>query len=96
MSQPICKHCGQPIGPSALRGGVYLSAQRRRVFDMIKKRPGLSALELAAFLYPDKPAAAGAKAVIQTVHHINDQLASTNVRIKKCGYRIEGDTGGEK
>jgi hypothetical protein len=88
-----CPKCGQPIPEKDLRGGVFLSPQRRRIFDTIRKNPGMTAMELAELLYPDKPPAVAAKTVAQTVHHINDQLASTetDLRIKRRGYRIEGD-----
>lgn len=84
-----CSKCGQPLPPEGMRGGVFLTPQRRRIFDAVQKHPGLSARELAPLIYPDKPPLVAAKTIASTINQINSQLASTDVRISRAGYRVE-------
>ena len=91
MCKELCHACGQPL-PSEVRGGVYLPPRKVRIFDTIKKHPGITTEGVQANCYPFEMSL---NAIRVHVCQINDILASTDVKIRikgapHRGYRITG------
>lgn len=85
-----CPHCGQHM-PSNIRYGVRLSPMKLRMFDAIKRNPGITQRQINDICYPGKKITKNT--ISAHVGQINDLYAHTNIKIvgyQYSGYRIEG------
>jgi hypothetical protein len=93
-----CPHCGQPVAdvpPEA----VALSPLRRRLVDLVRRRPGITVEGLAEALYADDPDGGpedGVRAVRSVVRHANAALRPHGWRVARArvwgaGYRLTRD-----
>jgi hypothetical protein len=73
----VCPCCKQPL-PSQERAGVYMPPQKAKIFDAVRKFPGLTADELNSKCFGGST---GKNTVRQHIKQINDLLESTDIRI---------------
>lgn len=94
-----CPCCGQPVAdvpPEA----VMPSPLRRRLVDLVRRRPGITVEALADALYADDPDGGpenGTLAVRSVIRHANATLRQHGWRIARsrvwgAGYRLMKDT----
>jgi hypothetical protein len=86
-----CPHCGQVIVPTGLR----LPPLKRCIFNLVRRRPGITAEELRSLVWASDPNCGpeNHKAVHVHVFQLNQLLAPAGITIrgsKSFGYRIEG------
>ena len=83
----ICPSCGQPIPPTGLR----LPPLKAKLFEIVRKHPGISSEELRTRLWADDPAGGQEDRKVLHVHinQTNHRLAPHGLRIRfRGGYRI--------
>lgn len=80
-----CPHCGQRL--PEMRVGIRLSLKKARIFDLIKRQPGINTRELVnRFDFKTR------NAVRVHIAQINDILVQTDYRLRGTrgyGYRLE-------
>jgi hypothetical protein len=86
----ICPRCGQPIIPSDL----VLPRVKRRIFELIRRRPGINADTVAALTWAEDPnGGRDRKTVHVHIHQLNRwHLAQHGLQIcGSCsgGYRVQ-------
>jgi hypothetical protein len=87
MNLPVCSHCGQPVLPPELP--LPLPRLKRRLFDAVRRRPGIDAETLRGLVWADDPN--GGPESFSALHvHVN-QL---NATLRPLGLRIRGRPGG--
>jgi DNA-binding response OmpR family regulator len=85
-----CRYCGQSMPSSRTREGVYLTPTRIRIWDAIKRRPGISSEELAWVIY-GCDSQTGRGTVRAHIVHMRNDFMDTSITIKGSsgnGYRI--------
>jgi hypothetical protein len=92
MSQKptICPCCGQPVAPT----GLVLPRVKARIFDLIRRRPGISADALAALVWAeDANGGCDRKTIHAHIWQLNHQwLVKYGLQIRgSCsgGYRVQ-------
>ena len=75
----ICHHCGQPLPPRK-RGGVYLPPLKVKIYDAIRRSPGISTERLAHKVYGEASLPT-LRLVRVHVCQINDLLAGSGIAI---------------
>jgi len=88
--QPICDACGQPV---LVRSELPpLPPIKERIFDAVKRRPGISAEELRCIVWADDPAGGPEDRKCLHVHvsQLNHLLAPLGIMVRSQGggYRI--------
>jgi len=80
-----CPHCGQRM---LIRHGAKLSPRLADIFDLIEHSGdrGVSMEVLVSVFYTGKSKRDAENCVRVNISHINDMLASTNVRVRKFEY----------
>lgn len=48
-----CKCCGQVIPPKGLPAGIRLSPLKTRIWETVRRHPGLTCAEMHTLVYPD-------------------------------------------
>lgn len=89
----ICQCCGQPIPET--RHGVVLPAMKTRIFDLVKRSPGINRAELSKIVYNTNTDVSRRNIGIH-IHQINQYFLDGPVRIhglRGYGYSIKA-TGG--
>jgi hypothetical protein len=88
----FCPACGQVVIPDGLR----LPPTKRRIFEAVQRRPGISADELRAAVWADDPNGGpeDRKVIHVHVHQLNRLLAPLGIRVRApfgagAGYRIQ-------
>ena len=88
----ICSHCGQPIPPKGLR----LPPIKQRIYDAVKRRPGITAQELRDWVWADDPNGGPESRKVLHVHvsQLNHLLAPLGIMVRSQGggYRIRSVT----
>ena len=86
MGTTFCPHCHQRM-PKSTRVGVALTELKARIFDMIKRRDGVTKddINIAIFDGTAKP-----DTIKAHIWQINDALMDTGVRIRSFGKRPDG------
>jgi hypothetical protein len=83
-----CSSCGQPIAPTGLR----LPPIKARIYEAVKRCPGISAEELRCTVWADDPNGGPEDRKCLHVHvwQLNSQLRPLGimVRAQNGGYRI--------
>jgi hypothetical protein len=84
-----CPTCGQILIPS----GPILSPTKRRIFDTVRRCPGISAEELRCSVWSDNPSGGpeNPKVLHVHVHQLNRLLAPLGIVVRggvTSGYRI--------
>jgi hypothetical protein len=80
-----CSKCGQPIIPADL----VLPPVKRRIFDLIRRRPGIDAESLRALAWDDVGGGPETRSNIHVhIFQINRRLRSLGLRV--CGSRSGG------
>jgi hypothetical protein len=84
----ICSTCGQPIPPTGLR----LPKIKARIYELVKRRPGITAQELRDLVWAhDIDGGPECRHTIFVhVAQLNDLLRSHGIRVRSegGGYRI--------
>jgi hypothetical protein len=82
-----CPHCGQPIAPTGLR----LPPIKSRIYEAVRRRPGISAEELRGLVWngPDG-GPENIKCLHVHVHQLNNLLAPHGIMVRSQGggYQI--------
>ena len=87
MAQPdICPHCGQPIVPA----GLALPAIKARIYEAVRRRPGISAETLRGIVWDDPSGGPDCRHTIYVhIYQTNRILAPHGLKIRfQNGYRI--------
>jgi hypothetical protein len=92
MSQKTttCPCCGQPVIPA----GLMLPRVKTRIFDLIRRRPGISAETLAALVWAEDPnGGRDRKTIYVHISQLNHRwLAKHGVQIRgscSAGYHVQ-------
>jgi hypothetical protein len=90
VSITCCPGCGRPVP----RGDLDLPHVKRRIFDLVNQRPGISAERLCELVWADDPSGgpeSGRKAIHVHVNQLNRRLASFGIAVRgslTAGYRL--------
>jgi hypothetical protein len=90
MNIICCPGCGRPVP----RGDLDLPHVKRRIFDLVNQRPGISAERLCELVWADDPSGgpeSGRKAIHVHVNQLNRRLASFGIAVRgslTAGYRL--------
>lgn len=93
-----CPCCGAPVPVDAWDEALaQLSPQQRRIAEIVARRPGLPADDLAQAVHagdPDGGPLTAARCVMTQIHRVNAKLGGTGFRIsagrgRRWGYRVE-------
>jgi hypothetical protein len=85
----ICSTCGQPIVPAELP----LPPLKRRLFDAVRRRPGIDAESLRVQVWANDPTGGpeNPKVLHVHVHQLNQLLAARGLEVRgshSAGYRV--------
>jgi hypothetical protein len=88
---PICPRCGQPVIPPNLPN---LSPIKARIFDAVRRHPGIDAESLRAIAWSDDPCGGpeDRKVIHVHVHQLNRSLAPLGIAVRGSisnGYRVQ-------
>jgi hypothetical protein len=87
--QPICEACGQPV---LIRSELPpLTPIQQAIFDIVRKRPGLSAERLRSLVWDDPSGGPESRnAIFVHVSGLNKRLAPLGVTVRSQGggYQI--------
>jgi len=84
-SQPVCEACGQPV---LQRSELPpLPPIKHKIFDAVRKRPGISAEELRCIAWANDPAGGPEDRKVLHVHvsQMNKQLAPYGLTVRSAG-----------
>lgn len=87
--QPVCESCGQPV---LMRSeSPPLPPIKQRIFDVVKRRPGINAEELRCFVWDDPSGGPENRKVLHVhVAQLNQLLAPLGIMVRSQGggYQI--------
>lgn len=85
MIARYCPTCGQPI----TLDGLPLPPIKRRIYDLVRKHPGLNARELHDLVWAtDRNGGPGPRGLYVHIAHLNKMLRGAVVRSGGRGYRV--------
>lgn len=92
VEDDVCKCCGQKL--KLVRNGVPLSPMMTKIFDAIKRNPGISTIEIVRHVYgwedPKKN-----QVIYTRIYEINDRFSATDIAISSggafTGWTIKGE-----
>jgi hypothetical protein len=82
----ICSHCGQPIPPKGLR----LPPIKQRIYDAVKRRPGITAQELRDWVWADDPDGGP----LTDTKCLHTHVAQLNALLRPLGIMVRSQGGG--
>jgi hypothetical protein len=88
QTQPICEACGQPV---LIRSELPpLTPIQQAIFDIVRKRPGVSAERLRSLVWGASGGPESRSAIFVHVSGLNKRLAPLGVMIRSQGggYQI--------
>lgn len=90
MSPAFCPECHQRLPKDETVDGVRLTKFKAKLFELVKRQPGMSARELAREVYQGEIRVDQARAIRAHVSQTNVELELGNARVRLKGHPYGG------